>query len=95
MLQKVLKEALKGGKYVVGGAESVASLKSSKAVILTRSAPPSLAAKVREEAGRHGVPVIEVGITSADLARMMGRPYSVSTLALKSIGEADLKQLLK
>ena len=94
-LAKVLKEAMKGGKYAIGAKETIASMKGAKAVLCTRSVPSSLGSKVREEAKKHGVPVVDLEISSAELARMVGRPYRVSAMSLRSVGEADLKQLLK
>lgn len=94
-LAKVLKEVMKGGKYAIGAKETITSMKGAKAVLCTRSVPSSLGSKVRGEAKKHGVPVIDLEISSAELARMVGRPYRVSTMSLRSVGEADLKQLLK
>lgn len=95
LLSKILKEAMKGGKYTIGAKEAVAEMKGAKAVICTRSIPEGMGARLREEAKKHEVPVIEVGFTSAELARLIGRPYKVSALALRSLGEANLKQLLR
>ena len=59
-LSKILKDAMKGGKYAVGAKESIAAMKGSKAVLCTRSIPPGSGAKLREEAKKHGVPVVEL-----------------------------------
>ena len=94
-LSKILKEAMKGGKYTIGAKEAMTGMKGVKAVICTRSLPSQLGAQLREEAKKHDVPVVDVGITSVELARMIGRPFRVSTLALRSLGDADLKQLVR
>ncbi len=94
-LSKVLKDAMKGGKTAVGAKESVASMKGSKAILLTRSVPAGLGAKLREEAKKHGVPIVELPHSSAELARMIGRPYKVSAMALRSVSEADINQLMR
>ncbi len=94
-LSKVLKDAMKGGKYAIGAKESIAGMKGAKALLLTRSVPPALGTKLREEAGKHDVSVVNLPLSSAELARMVGRPYRVSAVALRSVSEADLKQLLK
>ena len=94
-LSKVLKDAMKGGKTAVGAKESLASIKGSKAILLTRSVPADLGAKLREEAQKHGVPVVELPHSSAELARMIGRPYRVSAIALRSVSEADVNQLMR
>jgi len=94
-LSKVLKDAMKGGKTAVGAKESLASIKGSKAILLTRSVPAALGAKLREEAQKHAVPVVELSHSSAELARMIGRPYRVSAVALRSVSEADVNQLMR
>ncbi len=95
LLSKVLKEAMKGGKTVVGAKESIAAMNGSKAVLCTRSVPSAVGAKLREEAKKHGVPVVEIPHSSADLARMIARPYRVSAVALRSVSEADVNHLMR
>lgn len=94
-LTKILKEAMKGGKYTIGAKEAMGSMKGTKAIICTRSLPAQLGAKLREEAKKHDVAVVDVGISSVELARMVGRPFRVSALALRSVGDADLKLLVR
>jgi ribosomal protein L30E len=94
-LSKILKGAMKGGKYAIGAKEAIAGMKGAKAVVCTRSLPAGLGAKLREEAKKHNASVIEPDISSVELARMIGKPYRVSALVLKSLGEAELKQLAR
>lgn len=95
LLSKVLKDAMKGGKSIMGAKESIAAMKGSKAVLVTRSVPAALGSKLREEAKKQGVPVVELPHSSADLARLVGRPYNVSAMALRSVSDADVTQLIK
>jgi large subunit ribosomal protein L30e len=94
-LSKLLKEAMKGGKSAFGAKESIAAVKGSKAVLFTKSIPPELGTKLREEAKKHNVPVIELTESSVELARMVGRPYKVSAMALRNVSDSDVKQLLR
>jgi len=94
-LSKVLKDAMKGGKSAVGAKESIAAVKGSKAVLCTRSIPAALGARLREEAKKHGVPVVELTQSSAELARMVGRPYRVSAMAVRNVSDADVKLLTR
>jgi large subunit ribosomal protein L30e len=95
LLSKVLKDAMKGGKSAIGAKESIAAMKGSKAILVTRSVPAALGARLRDEAKKHGVPVVELPHSSAELARLIGRPYRVSAVSLRSVSEADVNQLLK
>jgi len=94
-LSKVLKDAMKGGKSAVGAKESMAAVKGSKAVLCTRSIPPKLGAKLREEAKKHGVPVVELTQSSVELAKMVGRPYRVSAIAVRNVSDSDIKLLTR
>jgi len=94
-LSKLIRGAMKTGKFTVGARESISAMKGTKAIVCTRSIPPPLGARLREEAQKHGVPVVEVDLSSAEFARIIGKPYRVSALALKSVGEAELKSLLR
>lgn len=94
-LAKVLKDAMKAGKSALGAKESMAAVKGSKAVLCTRSLPPALGSKLRAQAQEHGVPVVELSLTSAELARLVGRPYKVSAIALRGVSDADVKQLTR
>jgi large subunit ribosomal protein L30e len=94
-LSKVLKDAMKGGKSAVGAKESMAAVKGSKAVLCTRSIPAKLGARLREEAKKQGVPVIELTQSSAELAKMVGRPYRVSAMAVRNVSDSDIKLLTR
>ena len=94
-LSKVLKDAMKGGKSAVGAKESMAAVKGSKAVLCTRSIPAKLGAKLREEARKHGVPVVELTQSSAELAKMVGKPYRVSAIAVRNVSDSDIKLLTR
>jgi len=94
-LSKVLRDAMKGGKTVVGAQESFSALKGSKAILLSCSVPAGLGEKLREAAKKNGIPLVELQYTSVELARMMWRPYKVSAVALRSISEGDVNQLMK
>ncbi len=94
-LSKVLKEAMKGGKSAMGAKESLAAVIGSKAVLCTRSIPAALGAKLREEAKKHGVPVVELAQSSAELAKMVGRPYKVSAMAVRNVSDSDIKLLTR
>ena len=94
-LSKVLKDAMKGGKSAVGAKESIAAVKGSKAVLCTRSIPEALGTRLRAEAQKQGVPVVELSLSSAELARMVGRPYKVSAIAVRNVSDSDVKQLMR
>jgi large subunit ribosomal protein L30e len=94
-LTKVLKDAMKGGKSALGVKESMAAVKGSKAILCTRSIPGALGNRLREEAKKYGVPVVELPHSSAELARLVGRPYRVSAIAVRNVSDSDVKLLTR
>jgi ribosomal protein L30E len=94
-LAKILKDSMKGGKYILGAKEVVSGMKGSRVILCTKSLPPRLEAMVRSEAQRLEVPIVDLKASSSELARMIGRPFRVSVIALRTLGENELKQLQK
>ena len=94
VLGRVLKEAMKSGKYTLGMKEVVGEVKSSKLVIAAASLPGKNGKQLRLEAERNKVPLVVLERNSAQLGRLLGRPYKVSAVAIRSISDSDLRQLL-
>jgi large subunit ribosomal protein L30e len=93
LLGRVLKEAMKSGKYTLGTKEVVPEVKSSKLVIAAAALPGKSGQKLKEEAEKNKVPLLVLDKNSAQLGRLLGRPYKVSAVAIRSISESDLRQL--
>ena len=93
VLGKILKEAMKGGRYSIGASEVISDMKGSKLIILTKSVPPETRAKVAEEAQKNNIKVIDLEKNSTELGRMIGRPFRVSAIALRSVSDSELRQL--
>ena len=93
LLARVLKEAMKSGKFTIGTREVLAELKSSKVVIAASPLLGKAGAELKRQAGENNVPMVSTGKNSAVLGRLVGRPYKVSAIALRSISDQDLRQL--
>ena len=96
VLARILKEAVKTGKYTIGTKEVISELKSSKLVIAasTISALGSPAGGLLVEAEKNKVPVVQIDKSSSQLGRMIGKPYRVSAIALRVVAEGDFRQLV-
>jgi ribosomal protein L30E len=96
VLTRVLKEAVKSGKYTVGQKAVIAEMKSAKLVI----AASPVASRSAEEAGlmkeaeKNKVPVVTVSKSAAELGKMVGRPFRVSAIALRGVAEGDFRELV-
>jgi large subunit ribosomal protein L30e len=93
ILGRVLKEAMKAGKYTLGTKEVVSEVKSSKIVIAASSISGKAGEKLKAEAEKNKVPVVILDKNSAQLGRLLGRPYKVSAIALRQVSDSDLRQL--
>lgn len=93
LLGRVLKDAVKSGKYTIGTREVISELKSSKLVIAATPFPGHPQSALKSEAEKNKVPIIWTGRNSANLGRMLGRPYKVSAVALRSVSDQDIRQL--
>jgi ribosomal protein L30E len=96
VLVRVLKEAMKSGKYTIGTKEVISDLKSSKMIIAasTISSKDSDEGGLVKEAERNKVPIVRIDKSSAQLGKMIGRPFRVSAIALRVVAEGDFRQLV-
>jgi ribosomal protein L30E len=96
VLARVLKEAIKSGKYTIGTKEVISDLKTAKMVVAasTISSKDSEEGGLLKEAEKNKVPVVKIDKSSAQLGRMMGRPFRVSAIALRVVAEGDYRQLV-
>lgn len=94
LISKVLRDAMKSGKYTIGAKETLDSIKGSKLIICARSIPSRYESRINEEAKRYNVPILRLDKTSIELARIIGKPYRVSAISLRALQESDLKALI-
>lgn len=93
LLSKVIKEAMKSGRYSLGTRAVISEMKGSKLVICAKSLPGEIGQKLRAEAVKNGVNVIDIAKSSSELGRMVGRPFRISAMSLRSVSEQELRQL--
>lgn len=95
VLARVLKEAIKSGKYTIGAKSVISELKSAKMVVAAAAVSGTdPAAGLVREAEKTKVPVVRVDASSAQLGKMLGRPFRVSAVALRVVAEGDFRQLV-
>jgi|SRR5271155_1068443 len=96
VLARVLKEAIKSGKYTIGTKEVISELKSAKLVIAasTPAVAGSEDGRLAREAEKNKVPVVRIDKSSAQLGKMVGRPFRVSAISLRVVAEGDFRQLV-
>ena len=95
ILEKALKDSMKEKKSILGSKQVLSSLKNSKLVILSQSAPKKFADKIIEGAKKEKVSTLQFEGTSVALGRLCGLQFRVSTLSLTSLSDANIKSIMK
>ena len=95
ILEKALKDAMKEKKSILGSKEVLNSIKDSKLVVLSQSAPKQTADKILENAKKEKISTLQFEGTSVALGRLCGLQFRVSTISLTSISDANIKSIIK
>ncbi len=95
ILEKALKDSMKEKKSILGSKEVLGSLKNSKLVILSQSAPKKFADKIIEGAKKEKVSTLQFEGSSVALGRLCGLQFRVSTISLTSVSDANIKSIMK
>ncbi len=95
ILEKALKESKKEKKSILGSKEVLGSLKNSKLVILSQSAPTKFTDKIIEGAKKEKVSMLQFEGSSVALGRLCGLQFRVSTISLTSLSDANIKSIMK
>ena len=95
ILEKALKDARKEKKSILGSKQVLGSLKNSKLIVLSQSAPKKMAEKIIEGAKKEKVSTLQFGGSSVALGRLCGLQFRVSTISLTDVSDANIKSILK
>ncbi len=95
ILEKALKDSMKEKKSILGSKQVLGSLKNSKLVILSQSAPKKFANKIIEGAKKEKVSTLQFEGSSVALGRLCGLQFRVSTISLTSVSDANIKSIMK
>ena len=95
ILEKTLKDAMKEKTSILGSKQVLGSLKNSKLIVVSQSAPNKAAEKIREGAKKEKISTVEFEGSSVALGRLCGLQFRVSTIALTSVSDANIKSIMK
>ena len=95
ILEKALKDAMKEKKTILGSKQVLSSIKNSKLVVLSQSAPKETADKILENAKKEKIATLQFEGTSVALGRLCGLQFRVSTISLTSLSDANIKSIIK
>ena len=95
ILEKALKDAMKEKKSILGSKEVLNSIKDSKLVVLSQSAPRKTAEKILENAKKEKISTLQFEGSSVALGRLCGLQFRVSTISLTALSDANIKSIIK
>jgi len=92
-LEKTLKDAIKDNTYIIGTKQVLGNISKSKLVLLSKSVPHHMTAKIEDDAKKSKVSTISYNDTSVNLGKLCGLQFRVSAISLTNITDADIKTL--
>lgn len=95
ILEKILKDALKEDKIIMGTKQVLNSMKNSKLIVLSQSVKKEMFAKIESDAKKEKIPLINFQGTSVALGRLCGLQFRISTISFTSLSDANIKSILK
>lgn len=95
ILEKALKDSWKEDKSILGSKQVLNSLKNSKLIVISQSAPKQMADKIIEGAKKEKVSTLQFEGSSIALGRLCGLQFRVSTVSLTSVSDANIKSIIK
>jgi len=98
-LEKALRITLKTGKVIIGSKRTLKAVKLGKVqmVIKANNCPEYIASDVYKycQEFEPKIKIIEYNGSSWDLGFICGKPFMISLLGIVSVGDSELKNLLK
>lgn len=90
-----LRKAEDTGKVVMGAKKAIkyAKMGGAKMIIVARNARPDIKEDILYYAKLSGIPIYEFEGTSVELGTLLGRPHTVSALAIIDPGESRILAL--
>src|SRR3989304_1318770 len=92
---KNMELALTTGKCSVGLREVKESVKGAKVVILSRTVNADEKSQLQKTLDEHSVPYATLDISSVELGRLCGRPFRISAISVRTLGEASIDGILR
>ena len=95
LLEKTLKTGIKENKCTIGTKQVLGSLKNSKTIVISESVQKNILNKIKLDAKKIKIPMVQFKGTSVALGKLCGLPFRVSIVSLNSISDSTIKSILK
>ena len=95
-LNDELKRAISTGKFLLGSRSVLREVGHGRAklVVISSNCPENLKAEITKLASFSKIPVIQHPKNGVDLGVLCGKPFTVSTMAIKDPGDSKIMSLV-
>ena len=94
LFRKTMNAVVKNGKYDLGLKESMKSLKNVKLLVYSDNLDEVTITKIEKSCKKSSIPTIAYPGSSMTLGHICGKPFKVSSISVKSTGDADISTLV-
>lgn len=96
-VNKAIEITLKTGKVLFGGNNAVKTARMGKAklIIISASCPKNLREDIEYYCKLSKIPIVVYNGTSVDLGILCRKPFMVSALTIRDLGDSDIKMLME
>ncbi len=95
-INRALQIAVKTGKVTFGYKESLEALRAGKAklIVVAKNLPPEKSEKIFRYAEMLNIPVLRYDGSSMDLGVLCEKPYTVSAMAIREVGDSEILKVI-
>ncbi len=94
---RLLKSLVKSGRLHFGAKSAVNAVKTGRALalILSSNCPPAIRKEIESFAVPAEIPIHYYPSSSIELGMVLGKPFAVATITIRSVSDPQLAQTLK
>ena len=95
ILEKSLRDAHKEGNITMGTRQVLNSVKNSKLIVLSQSVEKEMFEKIKSNATKEKIPLVNFHGTSVALGKLCGVQFRISSISFTTLSDANIKSILK
>lgn len=95
-INRALQVTVKTGKVTLGYKESLEALRTGKAklIVIAKNLPSEKSEKIFRCAEMLNIPVFKYDGSSIDLGVLCEKPYTVSAMAIREVGDSEILKII-
>lgn len=96
-LNRIVSSGVKSGKILFGTKQTLKIAKSGKVAVLVAASncPSKIIHELENYSSLSKIPLFVFPSSSTDLGTVCGKPFSISTLAIKEISDPEIQRMVR